>query len=62
MLEQNLDISIHSPVWGETWSHHDTTIFIPNFNPLARMGRDIHLEGIIDDLTISIHSPAKGET
>ncbi|KDE01981.1 hypothetical protein M837_01917 [Streptococcus equi subsp. zooepidemicus SzS31A1] len=34
-------ISIHSPVWGETTDISLLTILDKNFNPLARMGRDI---------------------
>ncbi|SUN53813.1 Protein of uncharacterised function (DUF3264) [Streptococcus equi subsp. zooepidemicus] len=45
-------ISIHSPVWGETFSISTSASIIKNFNPLARMGRDnrvVDLDDLIAD-------------
>ena len=61
--EEAGDISIHPPAWGGTISSRTSTPMMPNFNPPARVGRDIAGCGCAFGIgCISIHPPAWGGT
>ena len=55
-------ISIHAPAWGATRGRPGTAGVVPDFNPRARVGRDLSLSMGNDSLIISIHAPAWGAT
>ena len=62
MPEPDITISIHAPAWGATIVMPHIEGDALNFNPRARVGRDVDptLAFLFD--AISIHAPAWGAT
>jgi len=58
----NDPISIHTPAWGVTADELVKLTAIDNFNPHARVGRDIRQTNSKTGSSISIHTPAWGVT
>ena len=57
----DLDVSIHAPVWGAT-SLDQVPQRVSSFNPRTRVGCDKVLTLSLDDLKVSIHAPVWGAT
>jgi len=58
-----LNISIHTPAWGVTAAGSGHHYPHSNFNPQARVGRDVNaIAGMAAATDISIHTPAWGVT
>ena len=60
---EEIEISIHAPVWGATSNMLKTVDEAINFNPRTRMGCDKTLNESLHELKIiSIHAPVWGAT